>query len=420
MRIPAVLRFIVIGSLVAVLAGGCSRTEITAPRDSDPQRIEPIDGLDFFEDPIILPSQDWVVVAEPEVLEDIADLEIEVIGYDDFDDTVVALIDSEGGVTQQELLAAGAMAVIPNFAVRIVVDSGSLVIGFVDGEFEVGGTTAWVNLRLPEVHPHTTGVGVRIGVVDTGAAFDHPLLVNNVVLMQSSRMAQTEEEPNGVNDDPEFDDHIDEGWGHGTFVSGEVVITAPGAEFLPIRALNHEGNGSVVDVISAMYLCRKYECDVINLSLSFSDYHGEFEKILNQFLNEGILVVASAGNAGHDLPLFPASSPYCVGVAAINEHYRFPPFTAMGPLVDVAAPGWRVTSIAITSPTQRAYASGTSMAAPIVCGASALLMEKFGLTALGAFAHLRANPHVTWPQDGVLYGAVDPFAAIHVAPQGGI
>jgi subtilisin family serine protease len=420
MRIHDLTRAAIVALPLFSLIAGCSRTEVAAPDDSTPLRMDPLEDVPILDDPFILPSSDWVVITDPAGLEDVIELDVDVIGYDDYGTDVVALVTAGPGVTQEDLVSASQGAVLPNDPVSSTVGTGSLVIGFVDGEFDEGGTTAWLNLNLPGVHSLATGEGVRIGIVDTGAAMSHPALVDHVVAIQGSRLPQTEEEPNGINDDPENDDLIDEGWGHGTFVAGEVAITAPGVEILPVRALNSEGLGSVIDVISGMYFCRLHGCDIINLSLSFSDYHAEFEKLLVVFRSEGILVAAAAGNAGPALTYFPASSPYCVSVTALTERFRFPAFASQGPLVDLAAPGWRITSVAITSPTQRAYASGTSMAVPIVCGSIAILMEEFNVSALASYGHLRLHTQGTIPQSGTLYGAVDPFLALHETPVGGI
>ena len=55
--------------------------------------------------------------------------------------------------------------------------------------------------------------------------------------------ADPAEEANGVDDDG--DGEIDEGFGHGTFVSGLVLAAAPDARILPVRVLDSDAVGSV-------------------------------------------------------------------------------------------------------------------------------------------------------------------------------
>uniref|UniRef100_A0A1X7SDW1 Peptidase S8/S53 domain-containing protein n=1 Tax=Amphimedon queenslandica TaxID=400682 RepID=A0A1X7SDW1_AMPQE len=115
---------------------------------------------------------------------------------------------------------------------------------------------------------------------------------------------------------------------------------------------------------------------------------GSFSSSLNQVVsnvvNQGIPVVTSAGNnRGNACSRSPASNPgaITVGSTLIGDYINFN--TNAGPCVDIFAPGAYVTAASHTCSTCSCtkVVSGTSMAAALVTGAVALLLEKEPLSS---------------------------------------
>jgi serine protease len=154
--------------------------------------------------------------------------------------------------------------------------------------------------------------------------------------------------------------------------------------------------------------------DIINLSLALTGANAMLQGRFQTLHENGIVVVAAAGNAGNGNPSFPGSSVYTVGVAAVDAQDQLAAFSGSGPLVQLAAPG---ISILSTYPStgdevQGARATGTSMAAPVACGSLALLSERFALSAFDVVALLQDTASAVTPAGSVAFGRVDPVPAI--------
>ena len=266
------------------------------------------------------------------------------------------------------------------------------------------------------------GTGVTIAQMDTGVAprSELPGLVASVDMVGTY--------------DPTFspagstDPH-----GHGTHVAGilvgngansengRLVGIAPEASLVSIRVLNGQGQGSTSGMLAGLQWVLEhkdaYGIRVLNLSLGHPVYEPPDVDPLVQAVEDlwdaGIVVVCSAGNAGkdgHGTISSPCNSRKVITVGALNDRKSngrdddtVATYSSRGParfnLVakpDLLAPGnkiWSTRSSGSTldlqfplnriagnpnQPWNKAYfeLSGTSMAAPMVAGAAALLLEK--------------------------------------------
>ena len=258
-------------------------------------------------------------------------------------------------------------------------------------------------LRLPEAHQISTGAGVRVAVLDTGADLQHPALAGR--LMPGFDFVDFDADPSEVGSaqtHPSF--------GHGTHVAGLVALAAPGATIMPLRVLDADGMGNAWVLAEALLYAVDPDrnpatndgVQVINLSLGSTGrtkilgtvgelatcaidpvvvlptdpladpgYNGDRERC-NAY--SGAVVVAAVGNdASRQMRQYPAAEGVygLLAIGASNANHGLADFSNFGSWVDAAAPGEGITS-AVPNGRWGTW-SGTSMAAPLVAGTAALL-----------------------------------------------
>ncbi len=219
------------------------------------------------------------------------------------------------------------------------------------------------------VWPTYLGTSIKVGIIDTGIDITHPDLAANIKGGVSCVDYTT-----SFNDDN----------GHGSHVAGTVAAVdntigvigvAPSASLYGIKVLNRSGRGYTSDIIEGMQWAIDNNMDVINMSLGGPTYVEAYETATNAVLDAGVVFVAAAGNEGpeEDTVGYPAKFEGVIAVAATDSADVVASFSSRGPEVDVAAPG--VSIFSTTKSGGYATMSGTSMAAPHVTGAVALVLQ---------------------------------------------
>ncbi|MBI3963032.1 MAG: S8 family serine peptidase [Deinococcus sp.] len=228
-------------------------------------------------------------------------------------------------------------------------------------------------LGLAEAHQESTGAGVVVAVIDTGVDLDHPALVGHLSRTRRDFIdgdRQPDDLPNFIDDDG--DGYVDEATGHGTHVAGIITLVAPGAQIMPLRALNSDGHGDLFTVATAIQFAVDNGAQVINLSLGTLANSAVLADVVADALAHNIVIVTAVGNGGVETPVeFPAGLPQVLTVAATNQDDVKAAFSNFGTHVDLTAPGQSIYST-LWNGTYASW-SGTSMAAPFVAGAAALL-----------------------------------------------
>lgn len=208
-----------------------------------------------------------------------------------------------------------------------------------------------------KVWPMADGGGMILGIVDTGVSPYHADKggLTGAILdardFSSSRFG--------------WEDHH----GHGTHVAGiaasRIFGLAPKCQVVIGKALGEGGIGSDASVAGAIDYCAKKGAKVINLSLG-SDFESPLiVGKIKELEQQGVLVVAAAGNSGEGVNS-PGSSPYTICDAAIDQDGVVAAFSCHGPQVDVCAPGVNILSLGLRE--IMVLMSGTSMSSPWVSG----------------------------------------------------
>jgi large repetitive protein len=240
----------------------------------------------------------------------------------------------------------------------------------------------------------TTGGGQLVAVIDTGADLDHPDLRDDLWRNADEIPGNgIDDDGNGYVDDVNGVDLVNRDGdpsddnGHGTHVAGiiaarnqnriGVVGVAPRAKVMIIKALGADAVGSAATMAEAVHYAASNGARIINMSVSGPGRSQAFEEAVQAASDAGILMVAAAGNSGHDIdqqPEYPSSfgASHLISVAATGRNGKLIGISNRGTgTVDIAAPGQSILSTA--SDGDYELRTGTSMAAPHVAGTLALL-----------------------------------------------
>jgi len=214
-------------------------------------------------------------------------------------------------------------------------------------------------------YPSAAGAGVVIYVVDTGLRADH--------VEFAGRVAPGFTIINDGNGTGDCD-------GHGTHVAGTAAGTTFGvakqATVVPVRVLDCNGSGSLSGVIAGLdWIVENHTTGpaVANLSLG-GGASTLLDQAVNRVIDDGVSVVAAAGNSNANAcAASPGRTPAALTVGATTTSDTRASYSNVGSCLDLFAPGSGILSSWYTSPTSAATLSGTSMAAPHVAGAAALI-----------------------------------------------
>jgi len=263
------------------------------------------------------------------------------------------------------------------------------------------------DIDAPEAWDTETGSSsIVIAVIDTGTDWIHEDLSNNIWSNTGENPSNDSDDDNNgyVNDvrgwdfanrdnDPSDDN---DPYYHGTHVSGTIAAEGNNgigitgvcwsASIMPLKVLDDSGLGFVIDIIEAISYAIDNGAKIINVSLSGIFYSTSEYNAIKSARDNGVLVVAAAGNSGDGYQLFgwnndiPGNANYpasydlnnIISVAATDQNDLLASFSNYGPIsVDVAAPGVNIYSTIAGNAYE--YLGGTSMAAPHVSGLAALI-----------------------------------------------
>ncbi|MGW2206629.1 S8 family peptidase [Streptomyces sp. NPDC001774] len=238
------------------------------------------------------------------------------------------------------------------------------------------------------------GTGTKVAVLDTGIDGGHPDLTGRVTEARSF--------VSGVAD-------ADDGHGHGTHVAGTIIGSgtasagrrkgvAPGARLYVGKVLDDGGSGLTSDIIAGMEWAAGTGASVVNMSIGSvpTDGTDPLSSAVNALTeSHGTLFVVAAGNSGASgagSVVSPGAAEAALTVGAVDKQDVLTRFSSRGPRYgdfgikpDLTAPGAGIVA-ALAQGTNMTggpvvdghylSANGTSMAAPHVAGAAAILKQR--------------------------------------------
>lgn len=250
---------------------------------------------------------------------------------------------------------------------------------------------------VERAHERATGDGRRVAIIDTGVDHTHQDLANVNVDASASII------------DGEVSEHVGDIGDHGTHVAGiaaatgavGVLGTAPDAEIVSLRVFAGDGGAAFSDILLAMEYAAALEADAANMSIGTSpippqenaaQYRRIMEPVAQSVASSGTLLVGSAGNDDANLQqegrfTLPNSLAGVTSISATAPSDERAFYSNYGSNeIDLGAPGGGAAAeeetvmedlVLSTVPgDEYAWFAGTSMAAPQVAGAAALVRER--------------------------------------------
>ncbi|MFC1711478.1 S8 family peptidase [Patescibacteria group bacterium] len=241
-------------------------------------------------------------------------------------------------------------------------------------------TTGTVDADIDAPEAWNISIGnnaVLVAILDSGIDQDHEDLqakiISNINFTDSST--------------------YDDIYGHGTHVSGiaaamtnnnlGVAGMAHQANLMNVKVLNDVGYGAYSWIADGIIWATNNGAKVINMSLGGNRKSDTLKIAVDYAWDNGVLLVAAAGNSGNPSKTYPGYYENCIAVAATDNHDNKASFSSYGSWVDVAAPGENVYSTFPNHPfylqTQYGrsnnydFGNGTSMSSPFVAGIAVLV-----------------------------------------------
>ena len=230
------------------------------------------------------------------------------------------------------------------------------------------------DIRVVDAWARQTGSPeVTIAVIDAGVSATHPDLVQKLVPGYNIIA-------NSTNTDALYN-------AHGTQVAGVAAADSNnqqgvtgvswGSRLMPVVAANVLGFTSDAWLAEGLVWAVDHGADVVVMSFGLTQPSTVLHDAIRYADAMGVVVCASAGNAGIASVYYPAAFPETIAVGATTSNDELAGFSNRGPEVDLVAPGVNIYTCFHTAamPDTYVYASGTSVATPMVAGVAALLLS---------------------------------------------
>ncbi|MGM0843741.1 MAG: cell wall-binding repeat-containing protein [Bacillota bacterium] len=210
---------------------------------------------------------------------------------------------------------------------------------------------------------------VTVAVIDSGIDLDHPDLALSII--EGKNILNPMEPPTDNN-------------GHGTHVAGLVgAVTnneegisslARSVKIMPIKVVE-QNEGMISSVISGIEYAMTQDVDIINISLGSYTNSLALRDTVQQAIEQGIIIVAAAGNHDRNDVMYPAKYPDVLSVGSMNgSSFEKAEFSNHGMYIDVVTPGTNVLSTWVNGDYH--VMEGTSMSAGMVSSLAAMILQQ--------------------------------------------
>jgi serine protease AprX len=295
-----------------------------------------------------------------------------------------------------------------------------------------------------------TGSGVGVAVIDSGIDLSHPDLAGRAIGVNVNRHAHS----------------TADGYGHGTHVAGiinglssgqQYVGIAPDATVIGVKVADDSGVAYESDLLRGLEWVdlhrATYQIRVLNLSVSTSvpsSYAtSPIDAAVEHLWHDGVTVVAAAGNYGsaQDAVWYaPGNDPLVITVGCLDDNQTVTPTDdSLCPISsrgvtedgfakpDLVAPGRKIVSALsngadgnravlatqfpdrITSDGRHIRLSGTSMSAPVVSGALALILQRHSQLTPSQLKQVLVQSALAYPGEADRAGALNIPAALRAS-----
>ncbi|MCI8890423.1 MAG: S8 family peptidase [Eubacterium sp.] len=220
-----------------------------------------------------------------------------------------------------------------------------------------------------EITPGGNAADIKVAVIDSGVGF-----TTDIDVERSVNLIPGEEEVI-----PFYEDVT----GHGTSVASVIAASRnetgatgvnPDVTLYSVKVLDENNQSPVSRVIQGIYWCIENDVDIINMSFGTSQYSEALRAAVKAADQEGILMIAAAGNTGNGngtAVQYPAAFGEVMAVGSVNAQGQRSTHSATGEQVEIMAPGEDIPSTGFLDLVIQS--DGTSLAASHVTGAASLL-----------------------------------------------